>query len=128
MTRTSSGALRDSSLSPVACKPLNSDSSDAPSRSLMTSSALFWASYEQAGSSLSLFAENNTGRHLPFGLLFPASWYQTVQPIFVVALAPVFAWFWLMLARRRKEPSSPAKFTLALVFAGLALPSWCRRR
>jgi len=87
---------------------------------LFVSSALFWASYEQAGSTLSLFAEENTNRHLPFGLLFPASWYQTVQPVFVVALAPVFTWLWLALGRRRREPSSPAKFTLGLIFAGLA--------
>lgn len=87
---------------------------------LFVASALFWASYEQAGSTLSLFAENNTNRHLPFGLLFPASWYQVVQPVFVVTLAPLFAWLWLVLSRRRLEPSSPAKFTLGLVFAGLA--------
>jgi POT family proton-dependent oligopeptide transporter len=87
---------------------------------LFVASALFWASFEQAGSTLSIFAEENTNRHLPFGFLFPASWYQFVQPIFVVALAPVFAWLWLALGRRHLEPSSPAKFTLGLVFAGLA--------
>jgi POT family proton-dependent oligopeptide transporter len=43
-----------------------------------------------------------------------------VQPIFVVTLAPVFAWIWLALNRRGKEPSSPAKFTLGLMWAGLA--------
>jgi POT family proton-dependent oligopeptide transporter len=87
---------------------------------LFVASALFWASFEQAGSTLSLFAERNTDRHLPFGFLFPASWFQFVQPIFVVALAPVFAWLWIALNRRRLEPPSPGKFTLGLVFAGLA--------
>ncbi|HXB72038.1 MAG TPA: peptide MFS transporter [Candidatus Acidoferrales bacterium] len=87
---------------------------------LFVASALFWASFEQAGSSLSLFADRDTNRNLPYGLVFPASWFQFVQPIFVVALSPVFAWIWLTLARRRKEPPSPAKFTLGLVFGGLA--------
>jgi len=87
---------------------------------LFVASALFWASFEQAGSTLSLFAERNTDRHLAFGFLFPASWFQFVQPIFVVALAPVFAWLWIALNRRRLEPPSPGKFTLGLVFAGLA--------
>jgi proton-dependent oligopeptide transporter, POT family len=87
---------------------------------LFVAAALFWASFEQAGSTLSLFAEENTNRHLPFGFLFPASWYQFVQPIFVVTLAPVFAWLWLALGRRRLEPPSPGKFTLGLIFAGLA--------
>jgi POT family proton-dependent oligopeptide transporter len=87
---------------------------------LFIASALFWASFEQAGSTLNLFAERNTDRHLPFGILFPATWFQSVQPVFVVALSPVFAWLWLALGRRRREPSSPGKFALGLVFAGLA--------
>ena len=87
---------------------------------LFVAAALFWASYEQAGSTLSIFAEENTNRQLPFGFVFPASWYQFIQPVFVVALAPVFAWLWMALNRRHAEPPSPAKFTIGLVFAGLA--------
>jgi POT family proton-dependent oligopeptide transporter len=86
---------------------------------LFVASALFWASFEQAGSSLNLFAERQTDRMIG-GWEFPAGWFQFVQPIFVVVLAPVFAWIWLGLARRNSEPSSPAKFTLGLLFAGLA--------
>jgi len=86
---------------------------------LFVASALFWASFEQAGSSLNFFADRNTNRHV-FGFELPASWYQFVQPIFVVALAPVFAWLWLALNRKRLEPPSPAKFSLGLVFAGSA--------
>ncbi|HKE23126.1 MAG TPA: peptide MFS transporter [Bryobacteraceae bacterium] len=86
---------------------------------LFCASALFWASFEQAGSSLNLFAERNTNRMI-LGWEFPAGWFQTVQPVFVVTLAPVFAWIWLALNRRGREPSSPAKFTLGLVWAGLA--------
>jgi len=84
---------------------------------LFVASALFWASFEQAGSSLNLFAERSTNRYV-LGWEFPAGWFQFVQPIFVVTLAPVFAWLWLALSRRRAEPSSPAKFTLGLIFAG----------
>jgi POT family proton-dependent oligopeptide transporter len=90
---------------------------------LFVASALFWASFEQAGSTLNLFAERNTNRILPFPHpfnVFPATWFQSVQPVFVVALSPVFAWLWLALGRRRKEPPSPAKFALGLLFAGLA--------
>jgi POT family proton-dependent oligopeptide transporter len=87
---------------------------------LFVASSLFWASFEQAGSTLNLFAERNTDRHLTFGLIFPATWFQFVQPIFVVALSPVFAWLWLALGRRKKEPPSPGKFAIGLVFAGLA--------
>jgi POT family proton-dependent oligopeptide transporter len=84
---------------------------------LFVSAAIFWASFEQAGSSLNLFGEHNTNRHL-FGYEFPAAWFQSVQPLLVIFLAPVFAWLWLALGRR--EPSSPAKFALGLFFGGLA--------
>ena len=84
---------------------------------LFISSALFWAAFEQAGSSLSLFAERGTDCTI-FGFSFPASWFQSVQPIFVIALAPVFAWIWLAMGHR--EPSSPAKFSLGLLSGGLA--------
>jgi len=79
--------------------------------------ALFWGAYEQAGSTLNLFADRYTDRVI-FGWEMPASWLQAVQPIFVILLAPVMAWLWVRLGNR--EPSSPAKFALALLFAGLA--------
>ena len=84
---------------------------------LFIASAVFWAAFEQAGSSLNLFGERSTHRDL-FGYQYPASWFQTVQPVFVVAFAPVFAWFWMAL--RKREPSSPAKFTIGLLMGGLA--------
>ena len=84
---------------------------------LFISSALFWAAFEQAGSSLSLFAERGTDCTI-FGYSFPPSWFQSVQPIFVIVLAPVFAWLWLAMGRR--EPSSPGKFSLGLLSGGLA--------
>jgi POT family proton-dependent oligopeptide transporter len=78
---------------------------------------LFWGAYEQAGSTLNLFADRYTRLSIG-GFSFPSSWFQSVQPIFVILLAPVFAWLWLWLGDR--EPSSPAKLALGLFFAGLA--------
>src|SRR5262249_42319726 len=88
-------------------------------RVLFVGSALFWASFEQAGSSLNLFAMRNTDRHV-LRWVFPAGWFQFVQPIFVIAFAPVFAWLWLKLNRKGLEPPAPAKFSIGLLFAGLA--------
>jgi proton-dependent oligopeptide transporter, POT family len=94
---------------------------------LMIASSIFWAAYEQAGSSLNLFAERNTNRQLSDlipGLfrsshfVYPASWFQFVQPLFVILLAPLFAWLWIRLGRR--EPSSPSKFSLGLLFVGIS--------
>ncbi|HEV8395710.1 MAG TPA: peptide MFS transporter [Vicinamibacterales bacterium] len=78
---------------------------------------LFWGGYEQAGSTLALFADRNTRLEL-FGFPFPSSWFQSVQPIFVVILAPIFAWLWIRLGRR--EPPVTAKFAMGLLFMGIA--------
>ena len=78
---------------------------------------LFWGAYEQAGSTLNLFADRYTRLEM-FGFAFPSSWFQSVQPIFVMILAPVFAWFWVRLGR--SEPSVPAKFAYGLLFMGLS--------
>jgi proton-dependent oligopeptide transporter, POT family len=84
---------------------------------LFVASAVFWGAYEQAGSSLNLFAERNTNRFV-LGYQFPASWFQWIQPLFVLMLAPFFAWLWIRLGKR--EPSSPAKFSFGLLFVGLS--------
>ncbi|HEY1305948.1 MAG TPA: peptide MFS transporter [Vicinamibacterales bacterium] len=78
---------------------------------------LFWGAYEQAGSTLNLFADRYTRLDL-FGVSFPSSWFQSVPPIFVILLAPMFAWLWLRLGPR--EPSVPAKIAFGLFFMGLS--------
>ena len=85
---------------------------------LFVFSAIFWSGFEQAGSSLTLFAEQLTRLNV-FGWEMPASWLQSVNPILIISLAPVFAWLWVALSRRRKEPSAPAKFSLGLILLGL---------
>ncbi len=79
--------------------------------------SIFWGAFEQAGSTLNLFADRYTRLSL-LGFSFPASWFQSVPPTFVIVLAPTFAWLWVRLGPR--APSSPAKFALALVFVGLS--------
>ena len=73
----------------------------------------FWAAFEQAGSSLNLFAERYT-RLSYFTFEFPAGWFQWVNPLFIIGLAPLFSILWLRLARLGKEPSSPAKMSLGI--------------
>ena len=82
---------------------------------LVMFSIVFWMTFEQAGSSLTLFADRLT-RNSIFGHQFPSSWFQSVQPIFIIAFAPIFAIIWQALGDR--QPSSPAKFALGLFLAG----------
>ena len=84
---------------------------------LVVFSIIFWMTYEQAGSSLTLFADRLT-RNSVFGWGFPSSFWQSVPAIFVILLAPVFAFIWQRMGDR--QPSSPAKFALGLLFAGIA--------
>ncbi len=78
-------------------------------------SCFFWSVFEQAGSTLNLFAKQDTERLL-FGFEFPASWLQSLNSFFIWTLAPVFAWLWMRLGPR--EPSSPAKFAWGMVLVG----------
>ncbi|OQP50919.1 peptide ABC transporter [Niastella yeongjuensis] len=71
----------------------------------------FWSAFEQAGASLTFFAEEQTQRDLGF-FTVPASWFQSLNSVFVVLFAPVFAWLWLKLGKR--EPTSPFKMAMGL--------------
>jgi len=83
---------------------------------LFLAASFFWGAYEQAGSSLNLFARDFTQR-LVLGFEFPASWFQSVPALFVIIQAPIFAWLWVRMGSR--QPSSPSKFAFGLVFVGL---------
>ena len=79
--------------------------------------ALFWSLFEQAGSTLNLFADRDT-RTSVLGWSYPSSWFQSMNSMFVWVFAPVFAWLWLALGRRGQEPSTPVKFSLGLLLVG----------
>lgn len=87
--------------------------------------AVFWSGFEQAGSSLNLFAKELTDRVI-FGWEAPASFLQSINPIFIILLAPVFGSLWVWLARRNANPSIPVKFALGLLglAAGFFVISW----
>jgi proton-dependent oligopeptide transporter, POT family len=84
---------------------------------LVLASAVFWAGFEQFGSSLNLFAERYTLREV-VGFEIPTSWFQSLNPFFLIVLAPFFSMFWIWLARRHLEPSAPAKFAFGLILLG----------
>jgi POT family proton-dependent oligopeptide transporter len=81
-------------------------------------SVVFWAFFEQTGTSLSLFTDRNVNRTL-FGLTIKASQFQSVNPLFILIFAPLFSALWLYLARHQREPSTPLKFGLGIVQLGL---------
>ncbi|AKT39159.1 peptide MFS transporter [Chondromyces crocatus] len=80
---------------------------------------LFWMAFEQAGNALNLWAEFQTTRTLVF-FQFPAEWYQSVNPFFIVTLGPVFAGLWVWLARRNMNLSIPGKMAVAMTLMTLS--------
>lgn len=96
---------------------------DAPSRRVgaiaffFLASMVFWAVFEQAGSTIQLFGDRLTRTEI-LGVAFPSAWYQSINSLFVILLAPAFAWLWVRLGER--QPSSPVKFALGLAFLGLS--------
>lgn len=84
---------------------------------LFLAAAIFWSGFEQAGSSLNLVAEQLTDLDVA-GWEAPASWLQSINPLFIIALAPLAAWAWVSLSRRNLEPSSSLKFAIGLVLLG----------
>jgi POT family proton-dependent oligopeptide transporter len=80
--------------------------------------AIFWAGYEQGGSSLNTFSKRYTDRVI-LGWEMPASWLQGLQSIYVIIFAPVFAALWLYLSRRGLNPSAPVKFASGLIILGI---------
>jgi len=95
---------------------------------LFLAAGLFWSVFEQAGSTLNLFADRNT-HNVIFGWAYPSSWFQSLNSLLLWFFAPVFAWLWLRLGRSGREPSSPAKFAwgLILVGAGFAVLIWAAK-
>jgi len=73
----------------------------------------FWAAFEQAGASLTYFAEEQTDRNL-FGSIVPASYFQSINAVAIVIFAPIFVWIWGGLGKRNLEPASPFKQALGL--------------
>ncbi|WP_422515110.1 peptide MFS transporter [Sphingomonas sp. 3-13AW] len=82
---------------------------------LIALNPVFWGLFEQAGGSLNLY----TDRYVDRGGV-PASIFQSINPIYIVLLGPIFAWMWVWLGKRGLEPSTPAKFGLALLQVGFA--------
>ncbi len=86
---------------------------------IFTFNIMFWMLFEQAGSSFTFLADQIVSRDLG-SFIFPVAWFQSVNSVAIIALAPVAAWVWVWLARRHANPSIPRKFGLGLLFNSLA--------
>ncbi len=85
---------------------------------LIICAAVFWSGFEQHGSSFNLFARDFTDRNI-LGWEMPASWFQSINPFFLITLAPVFGALWVSLAAKNLNPRTPIKFAIALILVGI---------
>lgn len=85
---------------------------------LLMFTTLFWSFFEQAGSSLTLYAKENVNRNL-MGNVVPASLFQSINPMFILILASPFSVLWMQLAQRKKEPSTPIKFSIGILLLSI---------
>ena len=85
---------------------------------LLMFTTLFWSFFEQAGSSLTLYAKENVDRNI-LGSIVPASLFQSVNPMFILILASPFSVLWMQLAQRKKEPSTPIKFSIGILLLSI---------
>ena len=88
---------------------------------LWLTSALAWCGFEQAGSSMTSFAEGIG----PWKIMekYPSSWFQSLNPLYIIVLAPMFAWMWVWL--RHREPSLPVKFGMGLLLMAVGFIVLC---
>lgn len=125
-------SLRDKYLPGIGLPPAGRSSPSAPTHRPLTPdewrrilaiwivflfAAAFWVSFEQAGSSLNLFADRYLDLHIG-SFAIPSSWFQAAQPLDVILFAAVFAAMWQWLGRRGMEPSTPMKMALGLLLIG----------
>ena len=80
---------------------------------------MFWAGFEQAGGTFNLFAQENTDRVVG-GFEIPTTWFQNINPIAIVTLAPLFSILWFKLAAKKMNPRTPVKFAMAMFMGAIA--------
>lgn len=85
---------------------------------LFISSAFFWAGFDQAGSSFSIFAKEYTNRYI-FNWEYPSTWLQILNPVLVVVLSPFLAALWISLGKKMLDPSLPFKFGVGLILMAI---------
>ena len=84
---------------------------------LLLFTTIFWTFFELAGSAMNVFTERNVNKNM-MGVELQTTFFQSVNPLFIMIFAPVFSWFWIKLSNADKEPAAPYKFTFGLVLLG----------